>query len=315
MGKEITFNIKFITPLLLHGADSRTPDELGLAKALRGAWRFWFRAVAGGMVDNISPGKLHEYESQVFGSADERYGAKFRMLVERIHAKPSCNIPPGFNTRFLFAGFDAGSEFAIKIMPRKDAMSPDQRNALLCAIWLWGNLGALGQRARRGFGSPVIVERSDKCFAGLALSPENTFKSDKDLEQHLIDGLRIVWDKISEDPDIRNIKSIKTDSLPQNTKDCFFLRSLGQVAVSGNKMADLNSILQNVHGDSSCGELGYIGRGRLASPVFVRLHQVDNQFYPVMTWSEPKDPADARSCARRWLNDRGFQKYLSGKTV
>ena len=155
----------------------------------------------------------------------------------------------------------------------------------------------------------------DKRFKALSLPMENMFKSDKDLEQHLRDGLEIVWDTLSNRLDIKNAGSITTNSPLRNTRDCFFLRSLGQVAVSGNKGANLNSMLQNVHGINSCRELGYIGRGRLASPVLVRLHQVADQFCPVMTWSEPKDPADTHSCARRWLNDRGFQKYLSGKTV
>ena len=42
--EPIKFKIKFITPLLIHGENSRIADPLGLTgKALRGCWRFWFK--------------------------------------------------------------------------------------------------------------------------------------------------------------------------------------------------------------------------------------------------------------------------------
>lgn len=79
----IEFKIKFITPLLIHGADPGKADTIGLTgKALRGCWRFWFRAMAGGLVPNISKEDLFKLESNVFGSANEKVGAKFRMVIE-----------------------------------------------------------------------------------------------------------------------------------------------------------------------------------------------------------------------------------------
>ncbi len=55
--RQIEFKIKFVTPLLIHGADSKKADETGLTgKALRGYCRFWFRAMVGGMIPNISKG-------------------------------------------------------------------------------------------------------------------------------------------------------------------------------------------------------------------------------------------------------------------
>lgn len=42
MIEPIEFKVKFITPLLIHGANSREADTIGLTgKALRGCWRFW----------------------------------------------------------------------------------------------------------------------------------------------------------------------------------------------------------------------------------------------------------------------------------
>ena len=136
MGKEVTFNIKFITPLLLHGANSRTPDELGLAKALRGAWRFWFRAIVGGMLNNASGPELYKLESKVFGSADQDIGAKFRMLVEPVGEPITCEPRIQFSQRMVqFTGFREGCKFKITIRPR-EGMIDKERDILLCSIWL-----------------------------------------------------------------------------------------------------------------------------------------------------------------------------------
>jgi CRISPR type III-B/RAMP module RAMP protein Cmr1 len=65
------FKIRFITPLLIDGANKYSADSAGLTgKALRGSWRFWFRAVIGGMLKDIKNEELLLLESKIFGSAD-----------------------------------------------------------------------------------------------------------------------------------------------------------------------------------------------------------------------------------------------------
>lgn len=182
--ETINFNIRFITPLLIHGADSRTCDSIGLTgKALRGCWRFWFRALVGGMVRDIQKDHLHllELENRIFGSSNEEIGAKFRIIITPIkNLMPRKDIDPGFPASFKFSGFSEGSEFLINIIPRKNNMGNKEIKVLLATIWLWANLGGIGQRARRGFGSSVIeiLESSNpfkEYFAGSPLPIKQHF--------------------------------------------------------------------------------------------------------------------------------------------
>ncbi len=164
MIKPLEFNIKFITPLLIGGANNHV-DENGLSgKALRGCWRFWFRAMVGGMIKDISREKIILLENQIFGSANNEIGAKFRLNMEKIDKYKPMHFNLGFKTfnkrksRMEEAkkfGFSEGSSYSISIIPRKTMFEPEI-NILFATIWLWGNIGAIGSRARRGFGSPVI---------------------------------------------------------------------------------------------------------------------------------------------------------------
>ncbi|HYK85247.1 MAG TPA: type III-B CRISPR module RAMP protein Cmr1, partial [Ktedonobacteraceae bacterium] len=64
--QEVTFNVETITPLFLAGADQNTAELR--APSFRGAMRYWFRALVGGMV-GTDPRGLEEVikaESSVF---------------------------------------------------------------------------------------------------------------------------------------------------------------------------------------------------------------------------------------------------------
>jgi len=78
---QITAQIKFITPLLVGGANNDAGkwklDDIGLrAASLRGALRFWYRAIAGPIISlpqnhqerSLFLTKLHFSENLLFGS-------------------------------------------------------------------------------------------------------------------------------------------------------------------------------------------------------------------------------------------------------
>lgn len=317
MENVLQFQVKFITPLLIHGADGRSVDTVGLTgKALRGCWRFWCRAIIGGMRSNITPDKLYKLESQIFGSADENIGLKFRMLVEPVGdiSSRKTTVPIQFSQRMVdFKGFQDGVQFNVKVIPNNRNIGEKELDVLLSSIWLWGNLGAIGQRSRRGFGSPVILEESGNIFTKHGLSIKSIFTSKGQLEGYFKEGLEQVWSKFSDCFKMYG-GSIIQNPPPSRTDHYFTLGSLRQIAVCNrNKGANVNQVLQEVHGRNSCLDLGHTQGGKLASPVFVRLHKVDNGLYPVVTWSKPnRDPG---SCARKWLVDLGFTKYLSDESI
>jgi CRISPR type III-B/RAMP module RAMP protein Cmr1 len=313
------FKVRFITPILIHGEDPRkSADQFSLGKALRGCWRFWFRTMVGGVIENIKIEDLHKFEGQIFGSSDENIGASFRMLVEPGTNLSNSETPIQFSQRnVLFHGFKEGTEFLIKILPRQNMKkNVKSEEILLSSIWLWANLGAVGQRARRGFGSPVIIEE-DKCFKKLDLPTMKKLDNREQVETHLKTGLKTVWNKIKDWIESKNLKltlrkDIATNNAPFNAR-YFILQSFKQIGV-GKDSSKLNDVLQKVHGVRRCDDLGWAkGQNRMASPVFLRLYEADSKFYPVISWSEPKK--DKTNCARKWLLNIGFKNYLSGDSI
>lgn len=311
----IEFKVKFITPLLIGGGSQQIDpkgkslwklDNDGLTgKALRGCWRFWFRAILGGVVkEDIQIEKLKYYESKIFGSADSAFGPKFKMQIEVQNKIKSEVFSLGFEKRnrkgeyLAKEGYPVGTEYLIKIFPLKE-MSNNEKNleVLLATIWVWGNLGGIGLRARRGFGSPAIYcEVNKNPFNDLPL--QQGFDSHADLEKHLRSGFRLVQNKfknlIETDPDSLLVNPHIKDYNSSHCNPYFILRSLEQIYVGNGGWSDLNEAIKQVHGSSHNNSLGWIFsekfdglNARMASPIIFRFHKINNLFYPVFTYCEP----------------------------
>jgi CRISPR type III-B/RAMP module RAMP protein Cmr1 len=329
---SINFKVKFITPLLIHGSNSRSLDPIGLTgKALRGSWRFWFRAMIGGMVHNINKKGLLELESMIFGSSDENIGAKFRLVIENMGCVEDTAIYGGFkkkdrngnvtNEDQTFAGFKENSKFLIKILPRKNL----DVSGLLASIWLWGNLGGVGQRARRGFGSPVIeaVNNSDP-FKDHALCITPDFKDRLNIEDHLKNGLLGCWKLFKSWLTSKRYKIIgnmatnpgPSDKAYRNAR-FFTLNSLRQVAV-GDSPFSLNEAIGKIHGNHGCKALGSFHL-RMASPVFTRLHKTDAKFIPCVTWSKQSGISNGckkhNDCVKEYLNEADISNWLNRPSI
>ena len=328
------FNVKFISPLLIGGTGNKI-DRNGLSgKALRGCWRFWCRAIIGGMMENINKKNLYELESEVFGSADSKIGAKFRLIVEEHANYPIKNFNLGF-PRGNKDGFEEGASYSITVLPRK-TMSESKHaiNILFATIWLWGNLGAVGNRSRRGFGSPIIYldDKSGDIFNMNESNykfpiEEQPFTKSGDLEKHLKIGLTSIWEIYRNwitNSDI-SIVTGNIDTLPAPRRAQFFcLRTIKQIAVGINGFTDRNNAISAVHGKRKCRELGS-GKPRMASPVFIRFHRViennQNKYFPIFTWCKQEGVRD-NHCAKEYLTNRTnengnrvFTRNLSGTKI
>lgn len=326
--REIEFNIKFITPLLIGG--SQEIDENGKAnwklddggltgKALRGCWRFWFRAIVGGMIKDIKSEDLYSLESQIFGSSnsknsdDRQIGSKFKMTInEKDKVVNRGNFYLGFRNAYR-DGLQDGTEYAIKIVPRKN-MSDAEVNVLLATIWVWGNLGAIGSRSRRGFGSPVICLSSgnEHLFTSglienkeLLLPIKEKFESRQDIQSHLKKGLLKVWliyKNWIENENIKNLtllNSINTLNAPADDAPYFILRSYEQISVGNRSFNKTAGTITAVHGRRNCYGMGWAAEKpskkaskRMSSPVFIRFHQTEgaeeDELFPVVTWCKQK---------------------------
>lgn len=190
--KTITATFEVVTPMFLGGAD-QSPDGMRAA-SVKGALRFWWRAWAWSAVraqqaDDISALKaLHREEARLFGLAakDDAAGQPgggqgvFMMHVRDHTARPTGEpFGKAFDNGILYllglglGSFTGGnhctrqaipahqgntsSKFEVKLIFKPQTAPADQQG-IVSALQLFGLLGALGSRARHGFGSVQLTQ-------------------------------------------------------------------------------------------------------------------------------------------------------------
>ena len=172
-----------LTPLFLGGAEPRGQPELR-ASSIRGALRFWLRALLGGCygADEHALQAIRQQEAQTFGAAGGRDGAGASKVVVRVlpasRARSGSeqaasfihpwNTPRDRPRSYLFFSMassrvrgqeiparsfiDPQFEFDLELASRPGLPELDAREALYTAVraaWLLLHLGGLGARARR----------------------------------------------------------------------------------------------------------------------------------------------------------------------
>ena len=182
---EADYNI--VTPMFIGGGDKQEAPEIR-PPSVKGALRFWWRALQWGACLNsqnqdVSAAlkELHKQEAELFGAAakDEAYGQGLcRIKLKNIQSKGIEKGWPKNNDAgagFLGFGLDAtqsGEPHRIAIsqgsftvcLMLKSKISTEQINQLKDTLVLWGLLGGLGSRSRRGFGSVAIKRLNDQDF-------------------------------------------------------------------------------------------------------------------------------------------------------
>jgi len=163
--------VKFATPTFVRGANPRE-SELRAAP-VKGAMRWWFRALAGNYFGHEIEG-LKRAEGYVFGST----GQRSRVVVDVSPKNPQKFEPDEGFKKLSYIWFSIlrsnpkiatyyppGTEFKIAIQ------SHDRRafNAALISLWALVSLGGLGFRSRRGAGSMEFGEGSVDAFNDLGL--------------------------------------------------------------------------------------------------------------------------------------------------
>lgn len=185
----VTIRLKTITPLFLGGADhQRGPAELR-APSIKGALRYWYRAIDPAYNQPIwKDGPT--WEEYLFGSAG--YGAGlFRLLVsgpqtrnwrwhdQRFRYDQAFTANPrqsdvkngilylgythdlgikrnGNDRRAIPVGQDLTVEMHLRLQQANEECQKSVRRAVAAAWWLLGHVGGLGSRSRRGFGTVAL---------------------------------------------------------------------------------------------------------------------------------------------------------------
>jgi len=184
--QKIEANFEIVTPMFIGGADKTEPPEIR-PPSIKGALRFWWRALHWGRYLQEAQGNkdqalqnLHQKEAELFGAAfrDDKYGQglctlKLKNVVTKgtEESWPSNNDP---GAGFLGYGLDRTKEephrkavsqgsFTVCLILKKE-INDEQITQLKNTLTMWGLLGGAGSRSRRGFGSVAIKKLDNQEF-------------------------------------------------------------------------------------------------------------------------------------------------------
>ncbi len=160
---KLVFECETITPMFLAGADGKTPELR--APSIKGALRFWWRAMNGNLKEN-----LLENEGKLFGCSEEKIGrSKIIVKVKEITKEVNNNFKDliwDYNRRVPKSGYEGISYlFYSTVMQQRPYFQKLNFNILLQSskkedlkkagyiFWIFAMFGGIGTRARRGGGN------------------------------------------------------------------------------------------------------------------------------------------------------------------
>lgn len=210
---KLAVTLETVTPLFLGGAEPRGEPELR-APSFRGAMRYWWRALAGGVVGD----EAAHWEPLVFGSTERGSSIVVRVSGQPVTQPFRSHRPPGLKRRessghdYLYwsmkgfrgeadrVGIRPGERFRLELKRRPGVR--DAHRSLWqagAALWLLLHLGGLGSRSRRTAGSLVARSEPER-FAENPLPPFRVqTRSGEDLAAALAQGLCKLRQGIAQD--------------------------------------------------------------------------------------------------------------------
>ena len=208
--KAIKVTLETVTPLFLGGADPRGEPELRAA-SIRGALRFWLRALLGGVIGDKDLDALRKAESAVFGSTDT--GASPVVVRIKSHSAKTISfsqlaqwdntlrnyLRPGIAYLFFSArqtsdeperyAIRGGTTFELEFTLRLGADADYAFEQAYAALWLLTHLGGLGARSRRGAGSLQVTQVHGNVPNSALPSLEIRASTPEQLQAELQEGL------------------------------------------------------------------------------------------------------------------------------
>lgn len=170
---------RIVTPMFIGDAEQKAS---GISPtSVKGALRFWWRALMWGRIrsvvqsDRVALERLHREEAELFGTAaDNGQAAKFTLqLAYSLKTASLANPKAGiqyllgqglyhFTNGYLRTALAENNNFelVLTLHPKQKQQSQEayeaQKQQLVDAVLMFGLLGGLGSRARKGFGSVAI---------------------------------------------------------------------------------------------------------------------------------------------------------------
>lgn len=173
----LDYDCHIVTPMFMGGADPLKAELR--APAIKGALRFWWRALNG----DLPTGKLREKEGNLFGSTDAGQSkVRISLVVDGLNKStdplpwhPVAVISKGREVKinilyylcygtYLWSKANSKNEFTkeylqpgqfkLRLLVSKSVL--EQVEEIKTALYLLANFGGLGSRSRNGFGSIAI---------------------------------------------------------------------------------------------------------------------------------------------------------------
>jgi CRISPR-associated protein Cmr1 len=254
--EKITFECEVITPMFLAGADGQTPELR--APSIKGALRFWWRAMHGDLDIDI----LRKYEGVLFGDTQKRSKIIIRVLKQPEETKNNVELLPHkaiSNHRSPKKCYPEGEVFIIKIMmPAEIKLTKDiffTKEQMKKLFLVTSYLGGLGKRSRRGCGSFKIISIDDE------KQKKSTTKQDI---TNLIDAINSNF-SFTSNSNYPIIKSIEIGACPKNIHDIGLATHDEKITANSFKNRKGKDIYPQY--EATIGS----GRPRFASPIYISI--------------------------------------------
>ncbi len=270
---KLSVTLKTVTPLFLGGADPRGEPELRAA-SVRGALRFWLRALLGGVLGDKDLNALRQAESAVFGSTEMA-----SPVVVRVEGNLQKGQFPHPQKTFKLPAFAPDQLLKITLAPRIPN-TPIPEVAIWCLL-MWLLLGGLGKRSRRGFGSFVLASASENfplapsdyaSFATFAEKFPTLMRSALVKTKGFAEELKL---NISEPSDLPQFPVVHE----RHTKVLLCTKRFGSWEEAMKAFWGL--LRSNAYRDNSV--FGFAGGQRQASPLHLRIVKVGENYHLLLT--------------------------------
>ncbi len=288
---RILLKLETVTPLFLGGADPRGAPELRAA-SVRGALRFWLRALLGGAIGDSNLDELRKAESAVFGSTDT--GTSPVVVRVRVEGKLSVdNYRPLLHNpakHFTFLGIKPAQTFSLELIPRLSHAQVSPVVLSVTALWLL--LGGLGKRSRRGFGTLRLRQGPED----MPLSP-NAYKDVEEFEKALRQSINKAQDEFKNHIGTNHIRALNIAQGTPETLPIFPILHSNYAKILLCKQpfpsweeamkAFWRELRSTPYRDNPV--FGFAGSaGRQASPLHLRVVRIEENYHLLMTsfWSQ-----------------------------
>lgn len=245
---KIIFDCEVVTPMFLSGADGTTPELR--APSLKGALRFWWRALNGHLPEEI----LRKREGMIFGDTSHR--SCFSLQISSTAPLTFIMSPPvphrGFPAKAITPGSSFSVTFIITPITRDEIKFGADELQSLFELTVF--LGGIGKRVRRGMGSFKINKIGEQIYTPLANLNDVLSLVKKHTPNYTIQNGVINLAYSGRMQRYPWIQRIETGELHRNIT---------------NHISTITHNLKGKYGNIYEPNLGHASNGRFASPVYV----------------------------------------------